>query len=318
MAWFQHHVTMKQWGRARQILQAAQSSLPDNRPLEMARLFCDSEGDGAAGLEPRFAAFSALQDPGLDLCHVRYLLRTGEYTAAETLACRHIGTATERMFWPYLSLCWRLLRNDRADWLDGLPGYFAVADLDFTAKELSELAKVLRSLHRLKAPYPEQSVHGGTQTDRQLFFHPDAAIQNVRRKIGVAVREYRAALPPLEASHPLNGPADTPVLFEGSWSVRLNGSGYHSPHTHTHGWISSAFYVDMPLRAQMGDASAGALLLGVPPPELALSLSPAHMILPRPGRLVLFPSTLWHGTAPFVAGERLSIAFDIKLPARCV
>jgi Putative 2OG-Fe(II) oxygenase len=32
------------------------------------------------------------------------------------------------------------------------------------------------------------------------------------------------------------------------------------------------------------------------------------------GRLVLFPSTNWHGTLPFDEGERLSIAFDVALP----
>jgi hypothetical protein len=29
---------------------------------------------------------------------------------------------------------------------------------------------------------------------------------------------------------------------------------------------------------------------------------------------VLFPSTMWHSTYPFEAGERLTIAFDIKRP----
>jgi hypothetical protein len=35
---------------------------------------------------------------------------------------------------------------------------------------------------------------------------------------------------------------------------------------------------------------------------------------PRPGRLVLFPSTLWHSTEPFAAGERLVVSFDVSLP----
>jgi len=29
---------------------------------------------------------------------------------------------------------------------------------------------------------------------------------------------------------------------------------------------------------------------------------------------VLFPSTMWHATLPFPAGERLSIAFDVAEP----
>jgi hypothetical protein len=35
-------------------------------------------------------------------------------------------------------------------------------------------------------------------------------------------------------------------------------------------------------------------------------------VAPQPGRLVLFPSMLWHGTVPFSArAERLTIAFDV-------
>jgi hypothetical protein len=43
-------------------------------------------------------------------------------------------------------------------------------------------------------------------------------------------------------------------------------------------------------------------------------LAPYRLVEPKPGRLVLFPSTMWHGTRPFPAGERLTIAFDIARP----
>jgi hypothetical protein len=37
------------------------------------------------------------------------------------------------------------------------------------------------------------------------------------------------------------------------------------------------------------------------------------MIRPHVGRLALFPSTLFHGTRPFSAGERMTVAFDVVL-----
>ena len=46
----------------------------------------------------------------------------------------------------------------------------------------------------------------------------------------------------------------------------------------------------------------------------ALDLPPIRLIEPRPGRLVLFPSTMWHGTRPFAQGERLTVAFDVARP----
>jgi hypothetical protein len=40
-------------------------------------------------------------------------------------------------------------------------------------------------------------------------------------------------------------------------------------------------------------------------------LPPLATVEPKPGRLVLFPSFLFHGTRPFASGERLTIAFDL-------
>jgi hypothetical protein len=58
--------------------------------------------------------------------------------------------------------------------------------------------------------------------------------------------------------------------------------------------------------------NAGALVLGEPPAELALGLPPRRIVRPKEGHLVLFPSSMWHGTVPFEGGnERLTVAFDV-------
>jgi hypothetical protein len=37
-----------------------------------------------------------------------------------------------------------------------------------------------------------------------------------------------------------------------------------------------------------------------------------RVVAPRPGRLVLFPSMMWHGTTPFAGDDdRLTVAFDV-------
>jgi hypothetical protein len=98
----------------------------------------------------------------------------------------------------------------------------------------------------------------------------------------------------------------------GGW---LRGAGHHTNHIHPQGWLSSAFYVSVASQELMGPAPAGWLALGEPPAELGLDLPPLRMIEPKPGRLVLFPSIMWHGTVPFAGGERLSVAFDVAPPA---
>ena len=41
------------------------------------------------------------------------------------------------------------------------------------------------------------------------------------------------------------------------------------------------------------------------------NLPAQHFVKPVPGKLVLFPSYMWHGTVPFTGEDpRLAIAFD--------
>ena len=134
-------------------------------------------------------------------------------------------------------------------------------DLDFSAQELDELASLLRRLHTANAPYLEQSVRGGTQTDRPLFFRHEPVLQAARQKFHDAVQQYIAGLPAFEPGHPLLGVPRQPIQFSGSWSVRLSAQGFHISHTHPKGWISSAFYVALPEASQMGEPPAGWITL---------------------------------------------------------
>jgi len=160
-------------------------------------------------------------------------------------------------------------------------------------------------------------LRGGTQTDGPLFSRIAPEIQQLRAAVVAAVEQYVAGLPPIEPQHPLLGfRRDRPVRFAGSWSVRLRDSGYHVSHVHPQGWISSALYVALPDADRAADPHAGWLALGAPPASLVSSPLAARFIEPKPGRLVLFPSWMWHGTVPFQAGERLTVAFDVAPPRR--
>ena len=46
-------------------------------------------------------------------------------------------------------------------------------------------------------------------------------------------------------------------------------------------------------------------------PNFPVDLPPFRTVEPKPGRLALFPSYMWHGTRPFGEGERLTVAFDV-------
>lgn len=77
--------------------------------------------------------------------------------------------------------------------------------------------------------------------------------------------------------------------------------------------MSSAYYARLPAATAAEDERhEGWIQFGVPPEVYGLDLPPRRLVQPRPGRLVLFPSYLWHGTIPFAGGDRLTAAFDYQ------
>ena len=71
-------------------------------------------------------------------------------------------------------------------------------------------------------------------------------------------------------------------------------------------------YVDVPDEIKDTTTKSGWIKFGEPRYPVP-GLQPERFIQPRPGRLVLFPSYMWHGTnAIFGDDPRLAIAFDIK------
>ena len=198
---------------------------------------------------------------------------------------------------------WRLAGDDRVgelyDYARLVRSYRIEPPQGWTTLD-AYLADLERALDRLHGPLTHpigQSLRHGSQTQRSLLDYPDAEIQALLQAIDKPVRRHIAAIG--EA-----GDYD----FAGAWSVRLNRRGYHENHVHPEGWLSSAFYVRLP----QAEGREGWIKFGEPGTPTAPPLEPGHWLRPEPGMLVLFPSSMWHGTAPFSSdGTRLTCAFDL-------
>lgn len=272
----------------------------------------DDLGDRAAAAS-LFATLAGSPDPSVALYRIRHLLRAGRHDEAAALAGQWQATENGDHFVPYLATAWRLTDDPRWHWLEGDERLVGAYDLADALGPLEPLAAVLRALHAPAGRTLDQSVRGGTQVDNVLALE---APEIVRARVALleAVAGHIAQLPPVDPAHPtLRHRRDAPVRLSGSWSVRLSGEGHHIAHVPPQGWLGSALYVALPGEAA-GVAPAGWLTLGQPPAELGLDLAPVRMIEPKPGRLVLFPATMWHGTIPFAAGERMTLAFDVAHP----
>jgi hypothetical protein len=97
--------------------------------------------------------------------------------------------------------------------------------------------------------------------------------------------------------------------YTGSWSSRLRDCG-STNHIHPEGWISSCYYVALPPAVE---DTKGAGLDKFGEPAWTSPLKDRRRAFSRVGRLVLFPSYMWHGTIPFHdAHPRTTIAFDAQ------
>lgn len=108
-------------------------------------------------------------------------------------------------------------------------------------------------------------------------------------------------------------PGREPRLLR-AWATVLGPGGRQAPHHHPLARVSGVLYLDLPPAMAGPGGTQGCLEFGLPPDRLAWRRRPpTRLVAPRPGRLVLFPSQLFHRTLPFSAsGQRISIAFDVE------
>jgi len=290
----------------------AEARLGDDPEWRRARAIALSETGEAAeaqrlfdGLPPDGSANGLVQ-------RVRNLIRLMRFDEAAGLLEPKAPTPEGgAVLWPYRALLWRHLGDARWQWLEGDPRLIGSYPLGLGAADLARLADLLRGLHQRSGLLPDQSVRRGTQTDGNLLARAEPEIVRLRAALLEAVASHIDQLPPPTPGHPTLGPPRAPVRISGSWSVRLTNAGFHVDHVHPHGWLSSAFYVALP---QADDARQEGWLAFGENRSLLPDLTGFRTIKPTVGTLVLFPSTMWHGTRPFGAGERMTVAFDIARP----
>lgn len=188
--------------------------------------------------------------------------------------------------------------------LDAPPGFATMAEFN------AALNAHLDTLHVDLREHVDQTLRHGTQTAPALLRSHNELVGAWRQRVQAAVNDYIAAMPDQD-NHPLSGRRRTGFDFAGSWSSRLQDCGFHANHIHPEGWISSCYYVSVPDVARDPATRQGWIKFGEPSFKTAMRDTVRRAVQPVPGRLVLFPSYMWHGTIPFhAATSRTTIAFD--------
>jgi tetratricopeptide (TPR) repeat protein len=176
------------------------------------------------------------------------------------------------------------------------------------------LGDLKASLSRLHNPHGHavlfQSLRNGTETTEDLTRSEDPAIRALFASFAAPIDRYLRAVG--AGNDPLRRRNGGRWRFNGSWSVRLHRSGYHTNHVHPRGWLSSACYLELPDEMRDASSDAGILTFGEPGFLTTPPLRAEFSVRPGVGMLVLFPSYFWHGTVPFASDSaRLTVAFDV-------
>ena len=274
----------------------------------------------------RRAVELAPQQAATHISHASSLLQSGQMALAARVAEAAVRLdPLDQQAWAFLGLAWRACGDVRETWLNDYLQQVQVYDLAAPEGWIDmpsfnqALAAALEAQHTDAAAPIDQTLRHGSQTLGNIFEQRHPLVMQLQLRIAEAVDRYIAHIDgmPRAEGHPLRSRNSQEWRFTDSWSSWLRSSGYHTNHVHPHGWISSCYYVAVPSVVINGsdDAQAqpGWIHFGAPDiqvPGHALGTRRAER--PLAGRLVLFPSFMWHGTVPFTGEHpRVTLAFDV-------
>jgi Flp pilus assembly protein TadD len=233
----------------------------------------------------------------------RQLFPTGQgWLAYEAVAARMLGNPLYQELYDY----GRFVRTYD---IEAPSGWSSMQELN------DALLGALNKRHAFSNHPLDQSLRHGSQTARSLTVDDDPAIQAILKIFELPIRDYQEHLG-TDPNHPLSSRnRGNAAVITGAWSVQLRREGFHVNHVHPQGWISSAYYVSVPDEVKDETLMSGWLKFGetrYPVP----GVTPEGIVQPRAGRLVLFPSYMWHGTNAIHGDQpRTTIAFD-AVPGR--
>jgi len=299
---------------ARATAERALTRAPNDRRLLslVVELSCKL-GDAATAV--RWAAQAPPEDPVARAIQAQALLAAGDGRAAAAAAEDAVRRLPNDQYAvALLATAWRMTGDPRYRELydyDRLVAAYDIVDPDTPdgAAFLEELRAALRKLHRYTTHPFGQSVRQGSQATLRLDGTHEPAIE---RLLGLLRDAVARRVGEVRGEGLFQGRNTGAAEMSGAWSIRLLGaSGHHADHIHPRGWISSAFYVSVPDDVRDEARKPGWIKFGEPGVATAEPMPAERYVQPRAGRLVLFPSYMWHGTVPYdSAEERMTVAFD--------
>lgn len=232
-----------------------------------------------------------------------FIRRQREWLPADQGWIAYEATAARLLGLPLYGELYDYDRLVRTYELEAPPGWSSMRELN------AALLEALTRRHQFATHPLDQSLRNGSQTARNLTTESDPAIRGILQAFEPAIEDFRQAIG-TDPAHALSVRNRSGARITGAWSVQLRREGFHVNHFHPEGWISSAYYVGVPEEVRDPELRSGWIKFGEPRFPVP-GATAERFVQPAPGRLVLFPSYMWHGTNPIQGAEpRTTIAFD--------
>lgn len=146
-----------------------------------------------------------------------------------------------------------------------------------------------------------------------LLTNPEGPIKELTAIIQDQGAAYLAAIP-RGTNHPFLSHRPRNWRLDG-WGTILKQRGHQLAHNHANAWLSGVYYVEVPRSILMReDAPSGWIEFGRPPDTYKCARQPElKLVHPEEGKMLLFPSYMWHRTFPFEEdSRRITIAIDFE------
>ena len=218
------------------------------------------------------------------------------------------------------SMAWRILGDARYAELNDYGRVVSSSVIDTPkgwpslAAYLADLATALQKFHAVPVDSFGLTRRDGLETKENLTTSDDAAVRAFFEAIKKPLDDHLARIG--KGRDLLRRRNTGGHRVKAAWSVKTAPLGFHQNHLHPEGWLSSAFYVELPPAVE--EDRQGWIKFGQPGIPTSPALQAEHFVKPDPGRLVLFPSYMWHGTLPYSgSGVRLVMSVDfVPAPRR--
>jgi uncharacterized protein (TIGR02466 family) len=173
-----------------------------------------------------------------------------------------------------------------------------------------DLEKDIKNHSLLRREPKGLAARNGYLTDN-IFADKTKSIKLFKKLLLEKIQEYINSLPVDMKHHMLRHKTNEYKIS--SWATLVQGDGFIDKHIHEESWISGAYYCKVPKIINSTKKQEGYFEYGCIPHEIKIDITKENnYVKPEEGKLVIFPSYLYHQTIPHTTSEdRISIAFDL-------